>query len=121
MFSEKTPAILTCDKDILRLLKNTPGLMCSQDFSPKNNFFLKRLLKNPFKLYLFHNEEITVPFEFKDLEFHERFQLQGVPYKENLDVKFKMEKLWKYFSDYTDQFDIAPKNGYSSNDPQFVA
>lgn len=51
LFSDKSSCLITKDQDFASLSSIIPGLIGSEYFLPYNEFFRKRIIENPFRIY----------------------------------------------------------------------
>ena len=98
LYSNNSASLLTTDTDFIRLLGVTPTLLGSYQFFPYNEYFRNRLSKNPFKLYIFTNNEYSEK-TFHPFNFNHDFLIYKIPKNENSEVRERISFLWKEFSE----------------------
>ena len=97
LFSDKNPSLITKDTDFVFLLEIATRLIGSDVFLPYNESFRKRILENPFKLYLRGNGEYELRETGKNMSYTKTFEIYNLSEERNQQVQQEIEEKWKLF------------------------
>jgi len=97
LFDKRTPVLLTADKDFPRLLGIGIRLIGAECFRPDNRIFRKRLKKNRFKLFFYHDwDNYDGRFQQRPLEYGNTFNINGYSPQESEEVRRRFLEIWKH-------------------------
>jgi len=96
--SDSPPCLLTRDTDFTRLLGATPRLLGSEVFLPYNRPFRQALERNPFGLYMKHDDGYD--HAFGEINFDNGFNLTSISPTFRKKVQQQISSLWKEFSEH---------------------
>jgi hypothetical protein len=106
LFSDKSNCLITKDQDLPRLSGIVTSLIGSESFLPYNEFFRKRIIENPFRIYKRTNEEVNeeVNKDFKlsidnsFINYDKEFLIERAPAQINISTKYSITKMWREFN-----------------------
>ena len=111
LFSNKSPCLLTRDRDFLRLLEPVTRLIGSDCFLPYNQTFRDAILKNPFKLYFESIEGYNQKVLSSEIQPKSSFFIYGPKTKSSEQIKYELTRMWEQFESNTSS--STPQDNYS--------
>ena len=96
LFTDRFPALVTCDKDFISLLACVPNILGSDEFMPNNHGFRDRFKnRKPYRLYAPWNGQFRSVFEEDNRDFYEKVLFSYNASKENqFDLKERIRDYW---------------------------
>ena len=101
MFSDKSPVLVTRDRDFINLLEVIPKIIGSDDFLPYNKLFRRQVIGNPFILYYTKSRGESYKHHLNNLyiDFNPNFKLHGASLENNKKMEKIIRGFWEQFSE----------------------
>ena len=98
LFSDKSSCLITNDEDFAGLSRIIIRLIGSGSFLPHNEFFRKRIIENPSKIYKGFNGEFSLSIDNSFASYDEEFLIRGSFKRVNETIKGGILKMWRGFN-----------------------
>ncbi|MDP3027552.1 MAG: hypothetical protein Q8N63_07645 [Nanoarchaeota archaeon] len=101
LFSGKSSCLITKDQDFASLSSIIPGLIGSGYFLPYNEFFRKRIIENPFRIYKKDREingEFKLAIDSSLTHYNRWFSVKNASTRKNWLIKDDIARMWREFN-----------------------
>ena len=97
--SEKSSCLLSQDMDFARLLGVVSRMVCSDAFLPYNKNFRKRLIQNPFRLYVreIKTRAYKLTIQSSEIICDKEFKIGNVKQEKSEEIKQEIAQIWEKF------------------------
>ena len=108
LFSDKSSCLITGDRDFVGLSGIITRLIGSDSFLPHNEFFRKRIIENPFKIYKRFNGEFNLSRDSSLINYDNKFLIRRSSKEINESTKDNITRMWKNFNPAIETTSISP-------------